>query len=318
MKSKKEFLILALLIIVLGAYLFVRQTDRIHYALPVMDTVDPTRITSVEITADASTLVVTRHDDMWHITPAQWPADSGMMQDILKVLEALKISDLVSEAHVYTRYDLDQEHGISVKAFEDETLIRDFTLGKTAPTYRHTFVRLSGDDNVYMAEGDFRRVFSITADELRSKLVLSFPRDEIARITITSRGTSMVLNREEIGDDGETSQAEQPKPRITWRNDQGDDVEESFVNDFLSPLSRLMCETYLNDVKPDELSNPHYTITLVGQEDYTLNIYASAEHKEFPAVSSQSAFVFLMPDYRMEQIEEFITKVQGKVQGISE
>ena len=309
MKSKKEFLLLALIIVVLGVYLFMRSTDRVHYDLPVLSPVDPAEITSVEITTGTSTLVLTRVDETWHLTPAQWPADSSMMQDILKVLELLKISDLVSKAKAYTRYDLDAVNGISVQAYNEGTLIRDFILGKTAPTYRHTFIRLSGDDNVYMAEGDFRRVFDVTPEMMRDKLVLSFPKEEITRITIIGKDTAVTVSSEEIGEKND-SEGTEPKASVTWKNDQGQDIEPSVVSALLSPLSRLLCETYLNDREPADLTDPLYTISLSGKNDYSLSIYASSQHQENPAASSQTPFVFLMPDYLMEKIEEFITKAQ--------
>ncbi|MGC9325341.1 MAG: DUF4340 domain-containing protein [Desulfomonilia bacterium] len=309
MKSKREYLLLAIIIVALVAYLVVKRTDRVHFDLPDLPQVEPARITKVEVTRDSNTLTVTKRDNTWYIGPEDWPADTKMMQDMVKVFELLKISDLVSESKAYIRYELDEENRISVTAYAGDTLVREFDVGKTAPTYRHTFVRLPGDDNVYMAEGDFRRVFDTTPDDLRNKVVMDFPKDEIKRITLSLEGKTITLNQEEAQEEHPSGEGEETKPLVTWKDDQGNDVKTSVVEELLSSISRLMCEEYINGMKVEEMPTPQYTLVFSGQKDYSIMIYEASEGQEHPAVSSESTSVFLMPDYRMEKIQEFIEEV---------
>ena len=62
---------------------------------------------------------------------------------MLDILEDLTLTVLASEAETYDQFDLGDDKKIEVKAFKDDQQVRHFFMGKTAPFYRHTFVRLA-------------------------------------------------------------------------------------------------------------------------------------------------------------------------------
>ena len=65
---------------------------------------------------------------------------------MVEVLDKITLSALVSESKSYDRYDLSDEKKLSIKAWEGETLKRDFYAGKVSPSSRHTFITLAGDN----------------------------------------------------------------------------------------------------------------------------------------------------------------------------
>ena len=71
---------------------------------------------------------------------------------VLDGIEQFSLAALVSESKSYNRYELDDQNKIQIKAWQGETLKRDFLVGKTASGSRHTFVRLARDDRVYQAQ----------------------------------------------------------------------------------------------------------------------------------------------------------------------
>ena len=60
---------------------------------------------------------------------------------MLSAIENLTLTALVSESKNYNLYDLNEEKRINVKAWQGENLKRDVDLGKTASSFRHTFVK---------------------------------------------------------------------------------------------------------------------------------------------------------------------------------
>ncbi|MBW1691689.1 MAG: DUF4340 domain-containing protein [Deltaproteobacteria bacterium] len=87
---------------------------------------------------------------------------------------------MVSESRDYSRYQLDDEHKITVKAYIGEKLTRELDVGKAAPSYRHTFVRLKENEFVYHARENFRNAFDLSVDlcEAEGKRVrVSCPRE---------------------------------------------------------------------------------------------------------------------------------------------
>ena len=126
----KEFIVLAVVIILLGTYLFLRKNDRSQYELPAVSTVNSQEISRIEIISTGNTVELKRSGDQWQIGEKLYPADESKVKNLLEALERLKLTDLVSEAKAYARYDLSDEKKISVKAWANEQLVRNIDIGK--------------------------------------------------------------------------------------------------------------------------------------------------------------------------------------------
>ncbi len=303
MKLKKEYIILIVIIIALSGYLYLRQTDSVHYQVPELGGIDTKEVTRIEIASTGTVLTLTKKDESWFIAPEEWPADTAKVENMLTVFKDLTITDLVSESKNYLRYELDDENKISVKAYAGETVIREFAAGKTAPTNRHTFVMLPGDDKVYQANGDFRKKFETTAADLRDRRVLAFTKDEIRTVRIASAGKDITLTREEVAGEAAPGQAEGAPKTIQWKDAGGTIVENARVDKLLGSLNSLDCEDYLQDRTIPELGSAETQIVLTAEKDYSLSLYKKEADRR-PASSSGSSYVFSLPESRLEGIEQ--------------
>jgi hypothetical protein len=310
MKIKKEYLILILIIAALSAYLVMRSHDRTHYQLPEISRLEPGTITKIEITKNDGSLVLEKKDNQWYLDPQGYLADAGRVEDMLKVLEALNLTALVSDAKDYSRYDLDAEKRISVKAWLGDTLQRNFDIGKTASSFRHTFVRLGGDSRVYHASDNFRSKFEQTVDSLRDKNVLSFKNADIQEIQIADNQARMKLVRREVPAEPAVPQQEKAEsappaiPKLEWQSSDGQKGNEQNITRLLSILSNLRCEHYVNDRDKASFSAPLYTVWLKGAQDYRLDIFGKLkpDDKNHPAVSSANDYPFFLPEGQAQQI----------------
>ena len=151
MKIKKEYIILLIIIIALSVYLVMRRGDRTLYELPEMPQVPQKEITRLEITRGKTVIDLTKKDDSWYIAPKEYPADAGKVKNMLDNIEKLTLTALVSESKNYNLYDLSGDAKINVKAWQGDSLKRDIDVGKTASSFRHTFVKTAGDDRVFHA-----------------------------------------------------------------------------------------------------------------------------------------------------------------------
>ena len=102
MKVKKEYAILSVVIIALGLYLFFRNTDRTTYTLPELPALKTQDLTKVEIGKGDQTVVLTRRDDDWFVSPGDYPADDNLVNSMLDILADLKVTALVSETRNYS------------------------------------------------------------------------------------------------------------------------------------------------------------------------------------------------------------------------
>ena len=322
MKIKKEYVILAAIILALTVYLFSRNPDRIHYRVPEVSGVSKDHISKIEIKRDEGTIVLIKKDNKWHVVPQGYPADADKVKNMLEIIDKLSLTALVSESRNYERYDLGNDKKISVRAWTGENLRREFYVGKTASSYRHTFVKLAGDYRVYHARDNFRAKFAQTVHDLRDKTVLSFEQGEIQEIHITKGNESAGFTRKQALEDAEDGQElereAQPAPKVktAWQDADGKKGDESILKRLLTSLSSLHCERYIDDRKKDAFTNPVYVFRLKGAKEYILTIFAKMhrDEKNYPAISSENDYPFLLPDRKakdlMPSLEELVAKTQ--------
>jgi hypothetical protein len=302
MKVKKEYFILAAIILALSLYLFLRKTDRARYELPKLSTVPKADVSKIEIAKKGATVILNRKNGNWNIGPQGYPADNAKVNNMLRIIENLILTAMVSESRDYSRYELDDEHKIIVRAYIGETVTREFEVGKAAPSYRHTFVRLKGNEMVYHARENFRHTFEAGVEDLRDKQVLTFDKTEIQEIRLEKNGRSLVCSRSatSVKADQEPEVQSKPLPKqiLIWENTKGERCDEKKLNRLLDTLSNLRCQEYVHNKKKEDLIDPIYRIDLKGAQDYYLSIFAKAEgdEKSYPATTSMNNYPFLLPE----------------------
>ena len=310
MKVKKEYLILILIILGLSAYLLMRSSDRTLYQLPELDGLQQSEISKIEISKDGNSFILKKRDNQWYLEPAGYLADRTKVNAMLNVFEALVLTALVSESKDYNRYDLHAEKRISVKAWQQTTLKRNFDIGKAAPSFRHTFVRLNGDNRVFHARDDFRSKFDFTIDDLRDKTVLSFKTTDIQQVEVIkdAHSTKLVRSKVPVRPVAEKQQKADTAPaavvKYEWQNEDGQKGNDSKLNQLLTTLGNLKCADYINDRQKDTFSAPIYAVKLKGMQDYQLEIFAKlqTEDKKHPAISSDSDYPFWLTENKVQQI----------------
>jgi Domain of unknown function (DUF4340) len=310
MKLKKEYFILTAILVALILYLTLHRSNITHYQLPELPAVPEKQISRVDITKPGRSIVLNKKDDAWSIEPKGYPADLTKVNGMLSVIGKLKLTALVSESKNYDRYDLGNDKKIHVKAWTGKTLARDFDVGKTAPTFQHTFVKLANDPNVYHAREDFRRKFDQSVDDLRDKVVMSYAQNTIGAITLVHDNKTVSLSRKEIPETSpgkkETAvkAAKDQKTKTVWADAKGQNEDPSKISRLLSFLNRLECEAYIDDSKKEDFKNPVYTINLKGDKEYALSIFAKKDKKDktYSAVSSENNYPFTLSDTQVDGI----------------
>ncbi len=310
MKIKKEYIILAVIIIALSVYLIMRRGDRTLYELPEMPQVSQKEITRLQIAKGKTIIDLNKKDNRWYIAPKEYPADADKITNMLNNIEKLTLTALVSESKNYQLYDLAEETKITVKAWQGDSLRRDIDVGKTASSFRHTFVKPAGDDRVFHARGNFRNTFDTTVDDLRDKTILTYTPSDIQQIQITKETQSIKLNRTQLPEKEDSTTAAKkesaspPAQKTGWQTADGRIVDEASVNQLLNTLSDLSCEAFIEDRGKEDFTTPLINIQLAGSLEHSLSIFAKTEEKDtkHPAISSASKYAFLLQDSQAEGI----------------
>ena len=185
MKVKLEYVILVVIIAVLAGYLAMRNSDRTLYELPALPEVATKDVTRIEITGKGSSLTLTKKDEIWNIQPQGYPVDPKRISGILSTISTLKTTALASESKDYQRYELDDGRKIQVKAWSGDEIIRNFEIGKAAPSFRHTFIRLDKDHRVFHARDNFRSKFDPDATAVQDKTAMEITTASVKSFVIS-------------------------------------------------------------------------------------------------------------------------------------
>jgi hypothetical protein len=297
-----------------------RSSDRTFYELPKIAGLEQNKITKIEISKGGDAIVLNKKDNKWYLEPHGYLADVKKVKDMLNVLGAFILTTLVSESKDYVRYELNDVKRITVKAWQQETLKRNFDIGKPASSFRHTFVRIDGDSRVFHARDAFRGKFDLTADKLRDKNVLSFKPADIREIQITKEKTSLELVRSQVPvtpQQEKSENAPQVTAKFEWQTSDGTKGNGTILSQLLTTLSNLNSISYINDRSKETFSAPIYAVTLKGDQDYQLDIFAKLQKdaENYPAVSSASDYPFFLSDNQVQQImkdpEEMLKKPES-------
>jgi hypothetical protein len=195
-----------------------------------------------------------------------------------------------------------------------------------ADTYQQTFVMLPDDPNVYHALKNFRRAFEEKADTLRNMKVMAVMPENIKEIKLASAGKTVTLTRNEVpapaaeekpgegkktdpGDKADDAKTEKDPPAAktitVWQNAAGEKIDNETVKRLLSKFTSLSCESYINDRKKEELTDPGQTVTLVSDKPHTLSVFKKMESDTgYPAVSSENDYPFMLQAGLFEEIKK--------------
>jgi len=309
MKLKKEYLALGILIVVLAVYLAVRGRDRTHYKLPQLQKITSDRIARIDIQGPEGHVEMKKEGDRWLLMPWAYPVDGNTVDRLLEGIGGLKMIALVAESKSYQRYDLGEKRRITVQARSaDGKLLRRFDVGKVAPSYSHTFVKISGDERVFHAPGNLRDVFGRKPADFRDKTVLSFDRRTIREIRIVKAEQEAVFRRRPGS--GETKSADaadggQAAQEGTWQVEGQGVPDGPRIERFLATLDKLKCDGYLKGRKKSEFSRPLFEVRLKDDKgEYRLALFSDdqKESDNFPGVSSQNDYVFYLEKWQADKV----------------
>lgn len=306
---RKEAILLGIVIVVLSLYLIFNKDDRSLYELPDLEPISPSKISKMSLESAEGSVVFIRKAGGWIVNEEAYPGDETSIKRAVDIAANLRLATLISESKNYGRYDLDPDHAITIKAWEGDNLIREFDVGKTASGHRHTFVKLAGDDRVYQAQEGFRNSVKGNADIFRDKTVMSFEPGRIEQVRLIKKDLQDIFAKEKNPENGDkTAAGDETATTETagsvWRNADGEVVTNNKLTRLIDDFSSLKCSSFVYDRQKSDFTDPIAMVTFKGEQEYTLQIFQGKEKEasEYPAVSSQNDYPFILPKWQADQV----------------
>jgi hypothetical protein len=299
----KEIAILIFIIVVLVFYIYSEKGEKTHYEMPDMAKIEADEISKLQIKKKDSEIVLVRDGGKWFVGTEKFPADSSIVSGILKKVSGVSLTALASESKNYSIYELDDDKRIDVEAYKSGDVVRKIGVGKTASSYRHTFVMIDSDYRVFHATGNLKSDFNKSLSDLRDKNVMSI-EEEITGLMLNkgNEALTLVKTSEPVSVDitekkEEQAVAEEPK----WTTSDGKDVKAEEVDGLIKNLSSLSCNEFIEGKTKADFHSPVFTVTLSGINTYTVSIFEKKDN-QYPAVTSQSDYPCLIAEFKADSI----------------
>lgn len=314
---KKEYIILTIITISLGVYLYFQNSDNTHYTLPQPGVIEDSQISKIEIVKKDFTISLKKESDEWTIGENKYPAETTKITPILGLLKEIKLTALISESGNYARYELDDASKITLTAWNKDAIVRKIDIGKTASSYKHTFIKLDGNKNVYHADKNLKSIVDKTEDQLVNKTILEFKSESAYSVNIMEGDKNYSFSKKveevkvEVNKDQETDKIKSPaEPEEFWASSKGEKKDKQSIETFIKAFSSLECDTFVSDVKKEELTNPVYSVSITTvNKPNTLSVYKSDDETKFICTSSKSAFPFNLSSEKIDKFKELFKKI---------
>jgi hypothetical protein len=309
----KELAILFFIIAVLVFYIYSQKNEKTHYELPVLQKVEEGSISKIAVRKKDSEITLEKDNGTWRVGKQKYPADTAGVENMLKDISGLTLTALASESKNYSLYELDEDHVIEVDAYENGTRVRRIRVGKTASSYRHTFVMVDDDPRVFHAAGNLRSAFDRNVPDLRDKTVMAF-KDDITEVSLKKGKEELRLLRaapvsEEVsGKGGEEAAPGKEGPK--WTTAGGEPVNDGEVEGIITTLSHFLCDAFIGNKTKDDFTSPVFTATLKGAGTYRISFFKE-EGNQYPGVSSESDYPFLVSEWKAKKIMKDFSSLHG-------
>jgi len=293
--KNKQLIIILLAIVLVVLYLIFHNPSKTNYKLPVISNIKTT-IDKIELTKSNNTIILENKDMKWKILPEGYLADNDAITKIITDAKGLKITDLASKNQNYRSYDLTSKKKINVKLFSKNKLVREFDIGKTAPTYSHTFIKLKNNNSVYYAKGNFKNNFDKTLDDLRDKKVMELTKGIISDIKIINNKKSFTFFKtQEVDKNKKPGTNMINTPIEVWKDKSGKKLNKSKIDALLNKISSLKATKFLDEKKKTFIkkNKPTFKITLKdNSKNYFVYIYKKNKDNNYQAITSFSDYAF--------------------------
>jgi hypothetical protein len=243
---RRRVWLLAALSVVLGIIAVVGAPDddgntRIHYQLPAIDLVH-----EVQIHQSGARVTLRRDGERWSITPGHHPVEAQAADDLRGVMASPVVMDQALGRDQMSPASLGiAEASPTVTMTTGSGEVVRFRLGKLVDG-RHTFIQPHGEEVVYRARANLRRVFGRPLDQWRERQLFGREYADVAVVERLQGGRTVW-------------RAERPDATSPWRltHPLGLDAGQREVGAVANTLATMRVERFIEDADDFE---PSYTI----------------------------------------------------------
>jgi hypothetical protein len=192
----RNTLILAILLVGLGAYLYFVESKHIaeegkKEKIVELNADDVTAITLVYPDRE---IALEKSDAGWRLTkPVQAPADDITVKNLIRAVADAEVKKTIDEPPSdLTQFGLAQPM-VVVKVIAKDTSLPDLKVGKTTSVSLSTYVQRADQAKIYLTSSAFHSGMDKQVKDLRDKKIVDFKEDDITRVALHGPEGEVVL-----------------------------------------------------------------------------------------------------------------------------
>jgi hypothetical protein len=192
----------------------------------VLSGLDVDAVGAVRMTRAGDTVRLAREGGAWRVNG--YDADSAAVAGFLATLADTRVGDLVAANPAnHARMGVSEDSAWTV-VLDVDGGPRTLLVGGRGPRYGTAYVRLPGEDQVYLAEGDLRARMDRSLPEWRRKRILAIDTAAVARVEVERGEAPYALVRADSA----------------WTLEGGDAADSSTVDAVLAALATVRADGF--------------------------------------------------------------------------
>jgi hypothetical protein len=266
MKTKTLLIIFAILLVFVIASYFLKKGDSSFRNELV--TIDSARVSSIVFTPKLTgkkEIRLSGEGNDWKMLydGKTFSADVKLIQQIIGELKHIRADRVAATGEdKWKTYDITDSAGIHVKVMQGNETAADFVVGKfsynQASRTPNTYLRITGDKQVYSIAGYISMLFNRQPDLYRNKVIIDSKRNTWTKLTFHyPADSSFVLS----------------KQGTQWMVD-GIATDSNKITGFLNSLAQLRSTGFVDDVKTP-VSPAVFSLQIDGDKSGAITISAS-------------------------------------------
>jgi hypothetical protein len=196
----RNTLILALLLIGLGAYLYFVESKQIAEEAKKEKLVElnPDDVTAVTLVYPDREIALEKSDGVWRLTkPVQAPADDITVKNLIRAISDAEVKKTIDDPpQDLAQFGLAQPVA-TVKLTAQGTALPDLKVGKTTAVSFSTYVQRADQPKIYLTGSAFHTGMDKQVKDLRDKKIVDFKEEEVTRLALRGPEGDVVLVKAE-------------------------------------------------------------------------------------------------------------------------
>lgn len=198
MDPKRLLLLLGILVVLVGVSFFsgAFERDERTISVPKLD-IPGEEVTSLTLVLPDDSLVLVKSGSRWMLTsPVNDLSDSVTVANFLRDLSSVTIETAASyDSERWARYGVNGDGVVLTASWEGDS--QTVIIGSQGPDYQSAYVRLPGDERVFVTHG--RLAPARDLDRWRDKLILDIAAQDLASVSVHRPDGSYVVQRGPLG-----------------------------------------------------------------------------------------------------------------------